>query len=225
LANSGTCCCAQADNPKSKQMQISRFILAIVISFFLASCSPSFPTQPSTPAELAAIVINYPGLGIRLVPTGNGQFEAWAVDTDGVYSRITNQVTWTSSDTSRILPAAGRPGVVSLGPAGNAELQVVYKGILAALPIEIRSLSNPRLQIELRTVPAGSISVFTVNASGAFISVANTSVKWTSSDESRATVDVLGKVTTHIPGAVLITATRDGFASDSYWMSVPPRSQ
>jgi hypothetical protein len=225
VANDGTCCCAQADNPKRKQMQISRLILIITIGSIVASCSPSFPTQSSTTAELASIVINYPVSGIRLAQGSGGQFEAYAVDTDGVYLRITNDVTWTSSDTSRLLPAPGRPGVISIGPPGNADLQVVYKGILAALPIEIRSLTNPRLQIQFPASALASISVSTVSATGGFNTIANTSVTWSSSDESRATVDAVGKVTTHIPGAVRITATRDGFSPDSYWMSVPPRSK
>ncbi|MEO8678856.1 MAG: Ig-like domain-containing protein [Vicinamibacterales bacterium] len=224
LANAGGSCCAQADKPKSRQMKIARFFLAMAVSCIVTSCSPSFPSQPSAPAELASIVVHYPVLGFRSsTTTAVQQFEAYAVDTDGVYLRITNQVTWASSDPSRLVPSATRAGAVSIGTAGNAVLLVIYQGFQSDLPIEIRSPSVPRLQIQTPAVEGLSVSVAVVTAGGTQ-TVANTTAAWTSGDESIATVDVGGKVTGHRPGNVRIRATRDGL-SDFYWMSVPPRSK
>jgi hypothetical protein len=223
LAYGGNSCCAHADKPRRRQMQIVRMSAVISIAFIVAACSPVFPAQPSTPAELASIAVMYPVAGFRTVPSASGQFEAYAVDTDGVYLRVTNEVLWGTSDTSRIVLDRNRPGFVSLGPAGAADLIVVYRGSQANLPLDVRSLSIPRLTIELpRTL--SSAGLFLSTASGSFTSVPSLSATWTSSDESIATVDVIGKVTARKVGNVRITATRDGL-TDFFWMSVPPRSK
>jgi hypothetical protein len=111
-----------------------------------------------------------------------------------------------------------------MGPAGNADLLIIYRGFQSSLPIEIRSVSGPRLQVTLPTTANGLLLVQMVSASGGFSEIPLTSITWTSSDESIATVNAAGKVTGHRPGNVRIIATRNGL-SDFYWMSVPPRSK
>jgi hypothetical protein len=222
LAYDGNSCCAQADKPRRIQMQIARISIVISVTCILAACSPVFPAQPSTPAELASIAVMYPVAGLRTVPSASGQFEAYAVDADGVYLRVTNEVTWGTSDTSKLTLDRNRPGFVSLGPAGAADLIVVYRGSQANLPIDIRSVSVPRITIDLPRTVSASLSLST--ASGSFTSVPNLSARWTSSDESIAAVDVNGRVTGRKVGNVRIIATRDGL-TDFFWISIPPRSK
>jgi hypothetical protein len=196
---------------------VSRCLGICVLGAIAASCSAALPTEPSFPPQAATIVIQYQQGGTRMVG-GTGQLFAFAVDADGIYTNVTNEAAWSTSD-----PQALRvQGSSVSGPAGSYEVYAAFQGMRGVLPIEIRSAPGfPNIEISLTGSPRNV--QLRPAATGSSQSV-STQVTWTSSDERLATVDARGYLTPLMPGNVRITATFNNM-SDYYWVAVPPRSR
>ena len=198
----------------------------ILAALFGSTCSVSSPADPSFPTQAPALVIHYPANGTRMMTGGLAnftQFEAYTIDTDGVYVNVTTRAAWASSD-AQVLSQVNPTGVFMLARGGSAAVSAAYQGVQATLPVVVRDPpAFPYLQISLNPpgqAPSVSIRLGPVGTQPLTIG----EVSWTTSDEQIATLDSLKRATPHAPGNVTITATVDGL-SDWYWISAPPRSR
>ena len=207
-------------------MAVRSFFICLtsVIGLSAAGCNASFPTEPSPAARIASLVIHYTPFGTRMVagwdqPFTSRNFEAYTIDSDGVYANVTRQSTWTASHPD-VIPLAGIPGSLTRAQAGTTTLIATYEGFVATLRVEVRPPDNPpHLEINLNGPRAVSLRLPRTSQI-----VDRNLVTWTSSDHEVATVDRFGNLEPHRPGNVRIIANYDGM-SDLYWTSVPPRDR
>lgn len=212
---------------RARRGELHNIAICLVFAVGAAACSASFPTDPSTTVALTGLVVHYPVRGTRMViesaELSNRQFEAYTVDADGVYTRVTDHAAWLSTDTLVARPSVNTPGTIGVFQAGNTQIQASYQGFLASLPVIVRDPPvPPYLEI---TVGISPVRVEVVSGqSGTNRQTITSGVTWTSSDDRIASVDGRGLVTGLLPGNVEIRATYNGL-SDRYWMSVPPRTK
>jgi hypothetical protein len=202
--------------PRALQRSSAALSILAALALFGVSCTPSLPTEPSFAALPRTLRIHYQQGGTRLIG-GTGQLDAYVVDADGIYTNVSSQATWTSSE-PQVLRGAGRS---FSGPAGRYEVYSTYDGLTAVLPVEIRpAQAPPFLEISL----TGTLRNVQLRPPSGNSTNVNGSVLWSSSDDQIATVDERGYLVHHKPGNVRITATREGL-SDWYWIAVPPRAR
>jgi hypothetical protein len=204
--------------------------VAGIIAF---GCSASLPTEPSFTSLPARLVLHYPIAGTNAmlgVGGGSTQFEAYTINSDGVWARVTTQAAWSSSDSQALTPSTGVRGVFTYRTAGSHTISVTYQGLQATLPVDVRDTpAFPYIHIESQSQSVG-ISVFTTiylqfgSATNARRQLMPLETTLVSSDESIATIDKNGRFTRVSPGNVRITVTYDGL-SDWHWRSVPPFEQ
>jgi len=214
--------------PIQKQMTIVRFIFSTIIGISICGCTASLPAEPTSPAQLARLVVHYPIGGSRAVVGVNDgstpQFQAYTIDSDDVWARVTSEATWSSSDTVGLSPSTITPGLFGYRTPGSYVIYATYRGLQAALPIDVRAVPPfPYLELgnfQNRISPTLRFAAGSGNAQ----SLLSTQVTWSSSDERVAKVDTAGTFMAVAPGNVRIFATRDGL-SDFYWRSVAPRGQ
>jgi hypothetical protein len=190
------------------------------------ACEATPPTAPA--ATLDRIVVLYSR------PTRPGelfQAQAYAADSDGAYTEVSNQTEWTSSNPTVVSVATGSfSGGRPLTPnaPGTAIITAVYQGVAGHLPVRVPPRANPpnligplRLSIENGLLTGTgqqlrlTVSFFTTRSMDVTSEAA-----WSSSEPSVATVD-RGLVTSQRIGTTEITATYAGL-SDSYLISVHP---
>lgn len=207
-------------------------LAALGVAIAAASCTASFPAQPTTTAAASELAIRYPTTGTSLVAAatpavaqGNPYFttfftlDLYAIDTDRVYSIVTDQAVWTSSNDAVV--RSNGPGRMRIGSAGTATLYAAYGGLVATLPVVVTEKSFPFLAIRRFEQSRGSVGLTAEAISSATSGpVVTTLATWSSSDERIATVSQ-GHVELHAMGNVEIRATYNGM-SDSYWISNPP---
>jgi Bacterial Ig-like domain (group 2) len=213
---------------RARRGDLHDIAICLMFAVGVAACSASFPTEPSaTVPPLSGLVVRYPVRGTRMVIESaelfNRQFEAYTVDADGVYTRVTDHAAWLSTDTLVVRPSVISPGIIGLFQAGSAEIHASYQGFLTSLPVVVRDRpAPPYLEI---TVGISPVRVEVVSGqSGTNRQTITSGVTWTSSDGRIASVDGRGSVSGLLPGNVEIRATYNGL-SDRYWMSVPPRDR
>jgi hypothetical protein len=210
-------------------MQAARVIaIAILIGITAAACTASLPTDPSFTAEPQRLIVHFPTGGTRTVVGGSGSFEAYSIDSDGVWARVTTQATWFSSDPQAIVPSTSRRGLFTYRNSGNHVIFANYQGRVGTLALEIRDVPPfPYLTIEAQSSSIGptafhTIYLVTSAATSGRQQLMTSQVTLSSSDPAIATVDQRGVFIPVAPGNARIIATRDGL-SDFYWRSVPPR--
>jgi hypothetical protein len=202
----------------SDRMKLAAGVL--ILGLLGIACNASYPTEPTDPAPLAELVVHYPTAGMRLVSGAFDpkQFDAYAIDVDRVYTKVTAQAVWSSSDT-RVLLQPPAPGVFNPGQPGEAHIVATYRGLQAVLPVVVRDPpSFPFLEIRDTHTPFPTMHLRTDSSLGRQV---NEQATWTTSDEQIATVE-RGRVVGHRAGNVRVIATFDGL-SDWYWLSFPPR--
>jgi len=159
---------------------------------------------------------------------GSGNFEAYTVDSDGVWARVTTQATWFSSDSQAVAPSTSGRGFFAYRNSGNYTIFANYQGLVGTLAVEIRDVPPfPYLTIEAQSSSIGptafhSIYLVTSAATSGRQQLMPSQVTLSSSDSSIATLDQRGVFIPVAPGNARIIATREGL-SDFYWRSVPPR--
>jgi hypothetical protein len=166
------------------------------------------------------LAIRYPLFGSRDVISTSATFDAYTIDADGVYARVSQGTFWSSSDT-RVLTANG--STISFRQTGDAFVIGTYQGLVGTLPVSVRPATDRNAGLEIQSIGSSvSTKPVTLYAGGAGSTV-TASVAWASSDERIATVNERGVVTGIAPGNVRISATLNGL-SDFFWMSVAPRT-
>ena len=115
---------------KSDRFEGAGFTLAIVASAafsILAGCSASYPTGPEP--TVAAVRIHVAATVQELVPNSTAQFIAYAIDSDGVYTNVTSQASWSTSDSSVLSVSPNQNTRVVRGvSAGDANVMVSFNG-------------------------------------------------------------------------------------------------
>lgn len=203
------------------------------VAIIAFGCSVATPTEPSFALFPARLVVHYPIAGTNAmvgVTAGSTQFEAYTIDTDGVWTRVTPQATWSSSDSEALPVAPGPRGMFAFRRAGSHSVSAAYQGMQTSLPIDVRDAPTfPYLQIETQSQSV-SVSIFTTiylqlsSALNGRQQLMASQTTLSSSDESIGTIDKNGRFTAVSPGNVRITVTRDGL-TNWYWRSVPPFEQ
>ena len=194
----------------------------------LAGCTASLPTEPSFTPQAARLVVHFPIGGTKATvgaTSGSQQFEAYAVDTDGVWTRVTSQAEWSSSDTQAVVPSTTARGAYTYRSAGSYVIHATHQGLRGALPLDVRPApSFPYLDLQVQSSGGGTFHttyLMTSAATSGRLQLSTPQVTFSTSDASIAIVEV-GRFLRVSPGNVIITATADGL-SDYYWRSVPPR--
>jgi hypothetical protein len=121
--------------------------LALISS---VGCGASYPTAPEP--TLAAVRIHVTSTVWDLVPASTAQVVAYAVDSDGVYTDVTDQASWSTSDGGVLstLPVRnGRVVVRSVSP-GDADLIASYRGNTDRVTLRVFRFprSTPRLELD-----------------------------------------------------------------------------
>ena len=210
-----------------------RAALATVWCIFLTSCSATYPTEP-TKAQPLALYLAYAAPRGRAAlgnNTASGySFIAYTVDADGVYERVSERATWSSSDEGIVRPVA--PAInaitrnfVAVSP-GHANVIARFQGLEATAPmliVESAILSaTPRIDLTW----SGQNTVGTTSSARALFRTPTQDVtgfaSWTSSNPEVATVD-RGTIRAIGSGTTIITANIEGLV-DWFWFSVVPKS-
>ncbi|MCM1186910.1 MAG: leucine-rich repeat protein [Lachnoclostridium sp.] len=121
---------------------------------------------------------------------------------------FTDEVTWKSSNTS--VATVSDSGVVTAKALGEAQIQVNVGNVRASCKVTVR---QPVTSISLNKTSYSmeAEQTYTLKATVSPSNANDKSVAWSSSDESVATVDAMGKVTALRKGNAVITATaQDG---------------
>jgi Bacterial Ig-like domain (group 2) len=226
LTQAGKPCWVQADTPIVRQMPSVRASICICIGILASGCTASFPTEPSFTPQPVSLVVHYPTGGTKATlgtTFDDQQFEAYTIDSDGVWARVTTQATWSSSDTQGLIPATTTRGFFGYRNPGNYVIYATYQGLQGTLPLEIRPPKEfPYLELQVQSLQFHGVFLFTSGASSGRQQLQTSQVTFSTSDPSVGFVDERGAFRAVSPGNVRITAVRDGL-SDFYWRSVAPR--
>ena len=114
-----------------------------------AGCSASYPTAPEP--TLAAVAIHVDSTVWDLLPNNVAQFRAYAIDSDGVYTDVTGQASWSTSDAGVLstLPIqTGRAPVRGVS-AGDADVVVTYGGRTDSVTLRVHAFPRPVPRLEL----------------------------------------------------------------------------
>ena len=203
-------------------------LLIVSIAGVLAGCTAKLPTEPTFIPLAARLVVHFPIGGTKATvgaTSGSQQFEAYAVDTNGVWTRVTSQAVWSSSDTQAVVPSPSVRGSFTYRAAGSYVIHATYQGLQDALPLDVRPApAYPYLDLQVQSSGGGafhSVFLMTSAASSGRQQLSTPQVTFSTSDPAIATITV-GQFVRVSPGNVLVTAAVGGL-SDYYWRSVPPR--
>ena len=151
------------------------------------------------------------------------QFTATGTFSDGTTQTLTTAVTWSSSDPSiaSISNAPGTQGLVTGLKQGITNISAILNGIGGSTALAVTTLTSITVSPQNSSLFVGKKLQFT--ATGTFsdgtTDLLTTSVTWTSSDNSLATISnspgTQGLVTGIAAGHVQITATFGSLASSS----------
>ncbi len=168
-----------------------------------------------TAATLKSIAVTPPNTSLATGETE--QFTATGTLSDNSTENLTNQVTWTSSDTTwATINSAGLATAVSPGPV---TITAALDGITGstALTVTAATLKSIAVTPPNTSLPTGETEQFTATGTLSDNSTENltSQVTWTSSDTTWAAIDSAGLATAVSPGPVSISASFDGFTGST----------
>ncbi len=145
----------------------------------------------------------------------------------GTTDNVAEKVTWTSSDET--VATVDETGKVTPVAAGNVTITATCGDISDSCTFEVLEDLNPITAVDVTTdkteIKVGQTALLSTEltlTNPDKASTDNTTVTYTSSDETVATVDATGKVTALKPGKVTITASvLDGAMKDTVEITVP----
>ena len=195
----------------------------------LAGCKANYPTAPEP--TIAAVRLFVTATVWDLVPNSTAQFIAYAIDGDGVYTNITNQANWSTSNPDVLTVSPGQSTSVVRGvSAGDANVTVSFNGQSDSVTLRVYQSprSAPRIELEgsstLPSISAGRTQNLTVQirnfpATG-FAQVVTSATSVTTSDPNVAVAQgaTIRPVST---GTFRILATYNGLTATAL-SSVPP---
>lgn len=188
-------------------------------------------TLQVTPALLVSIAVTPANVTLPLGSTR--QFTATGTFTDSSTQNLTTQVTWTSSDDTRVAisNADGSRGLATGLNQGTVTITATLGGVTGSTGLEVIGIVLQSITITSVTsgdLPVGRTRQLTATGTYSDSSTADltTQVTWTSSDDARATVSNIdgsrGLVTAVAAGGVTITATLAAVSGTLAINVVPP---
>jgi uncharacterized protein YjdB len=204
------------------------FVLSVILAG-LTGCGggSTTTTTPSTKVTLASIAIKHSSTSISV--SSSQQLTATGSYSDGSTQDITKTVAWTSSDTTKAtVQSTGQanPGLVTGVAAGSVTITAALNGMsdnaaltITSAPVTLSSISVSPLD---PTMDAGATQQFFATAKYSDNSTQNvtSAAAWTSSDNTKATVQSTGQANPGLvngiaAGAVTITASYGGKSGSS----------
>jgi hypothetical protein len=192
-------------------------------------CSASYPTAPAP--TITAVRIHVTSNVWDLIPNSSVQMVAYAIDSDGVYTEVTGQASWSSSDASVLSTQPVQNGRLPIRAvsAGDASLAVNFSGRTDEITLRVFPFprSSPRIQLGgtpfLPSLAPNRLLVVGVDQfmPGAPSQIVTAGATITSSDPNVAIVD--GSTIRPVsPGTVRITATYNGMTATALTSVLPP---
>jgi hypothetical protein len=217
-----------------------RISLVTILCVASTACTASYPTEP-TKGQPVGLYLAYTGPKGRTAPgvlglaTVNAYgFIAYTIDADGAYERVTDRISWSSSDDGvvRVQSGVSTVGVKNYTAVAPGEASVVgrFQGLEATAPVLVvtNEVMTRTPRIDLAWTGANTIGSSS-KASALLRPPAGTSqdlsnlAAWTSSNTEVATVTASGNIRAVGAGTTIITANVDGMV-DWFWFSVLPGS-
>jgi hypothetical protein len=204
----------------------------LVCSTFIvtAACQALAPVAPA-PVPAAIVILHSGATHLSYDP--HFSLSAFLVDTDGLYTDVTDKAQWTVSDSSILRDISGAPGVSANGhpflvlAPGAVNVLASYQGLAGVIPIAAVQYSGFSGPVTLNSLGLAGVlriqrtlQLSAYNLQGSNVSAA---ASWASSDPSVATVDH-GVVTGVRVGTTTVTTTFGG-GTDSIAFSVYPSQQ
>lgn len=179
-----------------------------------------------TPATLVSLAVTPMNANVAL--GGSQQFTATGTYTDGSTKNITTNVTWTSSaaTVAVISNNIGSQGMATSAGAGSTTISAAMGGVSASTTLTVGSpqLVSVSVTPVNPSISRGATVQFTATGNYSDGSTANitSSVAWSSSSASVATVGAGGIATGASPGSTAVTATSGTIAGSTTLMVTAP---
>jgi len=198
------------------------FLLALGLTGLISCDHKSAIVSPDAPPVLTMISVSPPTPSIAV--SGTQPFTATGTYSDGSTKNLTNSATWTSSNTAdATIQTSGQaqPGVATGVAAGSVTITAAMSGKSGTAMLTITA-SAPTLATISVTPPTPSIAIaatqqFTATGtySNGTVQVITSTVTWTSSNNSEATIQTAGRASPGLAtgvsgGSVTITASLSG---------------
>ncbi len=199
--------------------------LLLVLAVALTACSAAYS---QTLVSIAVAQVYDINVSSYLPVYQTRQFTATGTYSDGSMQYITQQVSWSSADTT-IATVTPNMGLVTATGVGTVNIIATLNGVQgsSSLTTIAATLTGVVITPAAWTMQAGTTQQFTATATfGANTIFDETQVsKWASSNTSVATVSATGLVTAVAPGSATITAvysTRKGSNVITVTSTAPP---
>jgi len=181
------------------------------------------PTKDFVIPELQSISVTPLNASVEVGQTQ--QFTATGTFSDGSSRNLTNQVTWTSSNTS--VAAISTSGLATAQQAGNTTIRASQNGVTGQATLTVTSASLISLDIAPQnpSIQVGQTQQFTATGTFSDGSTADltSSVSWGSSNASVASIDANGLATGLQAGTSTISASQNGITANTL-LTVNPAS-
>lgn len=214
--------CTLQVHPLKAGRVAARFLTVIALALL------SLPSYGQTLVSIAVAQVYDVNSATQLLVGADRQFTATGTYSDGSQQYITQQVTWTSEDTTIASVTTNMGLVFGVGP-GTVNIDATLSGIQGSSPITVipDTLTGVVLTPQAPTLQTGTTQQFYATATlGAnVISDVTSTSTWSSTNKAVATVSATGLVTTLATGTTTIGAvytTRKGTVVLNVVATAPP---
>jgi len=196
--------------------------IGLVLIVCGVACTAHYPESPTPAATLAGVRIHYTSPHTFIFTSSTLSLTLYAIDSEGIYSNVTNQASWFSSNSAvaTVTNGAAR-GVAN----GIADIVATYQGYTSTARIVVGDPNGgrfPSITVSLSPPEPGRtarLSARFTQAAGVVSRDVNTEAQWFTSDPRVFTV-TNGELKSEGPGTASITATFNG-ATTTVYASVP----
>ena len=152
------------------------------------------------------------------------QFTATGTYSDGTQKDISSTVTWTSSDTTKATISAS--GLVTGVAAGSSTITATTSGVSGTDPLTVEPPNLVTLVVSPSTPSVVAGLTLQFKATGTYSDSTqkdiSSTVTWTSSDNTKATISASGLATGVGAGTTTVTATMSGVSGTDMLTVAPP---
>jgi uncharacterized protein YjdB len=195
----------------------------------MTGCHASYPSQPSTATPASFQVFYRNALGPQFVGASFA-FDAYVLNSDGVYEAVTSKAAWTSSNSVVVSLTTTPSGFTALAP-GLADVSATYQGFASTQSVTVYEADRqpfPFLFItpgDPHVVGQNAVASLSLRTTPTQTQAPTAAATWTSSDTRIVTADASSNTTARVTavglGTAQITATLNG-VSGSYRLSIHP---
>jgi hypothetical protein len=186
------------------------------------ACTARYPESPTPASTLAGVRIHYNSPHTSIGTLSTVSLTLYAIDTEGVYSVVTGQASWFSSNTAVATVTNGTArGVAN----GTADIVATYQGYTSSARVQVGDPNAgrfPTLGVSFSPPEPGRtarLSARFTQAAGVPSRDVYSEAQWFTSDPRVFTV-TNGELKAEGPGTASITASYSG-ATSTVYASVP----